>query len=86
MTLALSPQMFALLDAMVTGARYEDFEPFPPAHTVKALIRRGLLEERQIKRNPKAPSYDDIMASIGCTHLVPTDAGRKLIADQEIPA
>lgn len=80
----LSPQMFALLDAMVTGIGYEAFEPFPPQHTVRALVRRGLLEERKIMRNPKAPSSDDLMAAMGCVHLVPTDAGRKVVADAEV--
>lgn len=82
----LSPQMFALLDAMVAGCGYEQFEPFPPLHTVRALVRRGLLEERKIKRNPKAPSCDDLMAAMGCVHLVPTKAGRKVIADAEAAA
>lgn len=80
----LTPQMLALLDAMVTGVGYEEFEPFPPRHTVNALIRRGLLEERAIKRNRQAPSHADLMAAIGCVELVPTDAGRKAVADAEV--
>ena len=80
---ALSPQMFALLDAIVTGVDYEAFEPFPPRHTVDALIRRDLLALKRIERDPERRSHADLMASIGCVALVPTEVGRKVIADAE---
>jgi hypothetical protein len=78
----LSHQMLAVLDSIVCP--HPDDEPFPPAHTLKALERRGLIRFEPIPKDATDVT-DILMRSCGMMKLRATDAGRKVIADLEGP-
>jgi hypothetical protein len=69
----ISGLMLAVLEDIASPD--EDRTPFPPANTVNALMRRGLVAEVPADRD------DPIGALIGglCVKLVVTDAGRELL-------
>ncbi len=80
MSKSLSPQMLAVLDTIVCP--HPDEDPFPPAHTLAALERRGLIRFEPIPKD--SMTADEIIGRLcGWQRLVATDAGRKVIADLE---
>lgn len=80
MSKPLSPQMLAVLDSIVCP--HPDEDPFPPAHTLAALERRGLIRFEPIPKD-SMDATEIIMRSCGMKKLVATEAGRKVIADLE---
>ena len=66
----LSPQMlFVLADIAVPS---EDADPFPPAHTLKALERRGLIAFEKIE---EPQNEFELMCGRGLARLKVTAAG-----------
>lgn len=67
----LTPQMLAVLASIAYP--HEDDEPLPPENTVRALLRRGLLEMVEDK--------DDVIARmLGAVRLEVTPAGRQALS------
>lgn len=73
----LTPRQIAVLRSIVEPS--EDDEPFPPANTLKALARRGLIAFQKAHRDR---SVEELSLSLmGMLVVVPTEAGRRIISE-----